>query len=99
MNILDKIDNMLSELFIEKAEDDIEMLRLSMIAEFDAANLYERFAKQTRNEDIRKAMLDIAKEEKVHAGEFEALLMKLDPEYSKDKKEGYKEIKDLIGRK
>ena len=90
-----KLKNFLNEIFIEKAKTDKEMLRVSMIAELDAANLYERFAEQTDNEDIKKAMLSIAKEEKVHAGEFESLLKTIDPEYMIAKADGYKEIEDM----
>lgn len=95
----------LNELFIQQGEieamskgkqKDVVMLRLSMIAELDASNLYERFAELTSNADIKKVMLDVAYEEKVHAGEFESLVEELDENYEKAEDEGEKEIEDLI---
>jgi len=43
-----------------------------MIAELDAINFYEQMAALTEDEGIRKVLLDIAKEEKTHMGEFQA---------------------------
>jgi rubrerythrin len=43
-------------------------------------NLYEQLAALTDNADIRKAMSDIAKEEKNHVGELQTLLPRLDQE-------------------
>ena len=65
---------------VKKEELDKEILRLGMIAELDAVNLYEQLAAMTENENIKKVLLDIAKEEKTHVGEFQALLLKLDKE-------------------
>jgi len=90
-----KLKNYLTEIFIEDAKTDKEMLRVSIIAELDAANLYERFASQTDDEQIKKVMLDIAEEEKVHAGEFESLLKKIDPNFASAKKDGYREVEDM----
>ncbi|MEO0005683.1 MAG: rubrerythrin, partial [candidate division WOR-3 bacterium] len=42
-------------------------------------------------------LLDIAREEKTHFGEFEALLLKLDEEQKKEMEEGKKEVEELIG--
>ena len=101
----DKKEN-ISELFIKQGEieamdagpqRDIAMLRLSMIAELDASNLYDRFADLATQESIRKVMLDISHEEKVHAGEFETLLEKFDESYEKAEEEGEKEVEDLVG--
>ena len=41
--------------------------------------------------------MDIAKEEKTHVGEFEALLLKIDKEYEKELEHGKEEIEELIG--
>ncbi len=43
---------------------DKEILRVGMIAELDAISLYEQMAAMTESEDIKKVLLDIAKEEK-----------------------------------
>jgi len=59
-----------------KEEDvDKEILRLGMIAELDAVNLYEQLAAKTKNKKIKEVLLDIAKEEKTHVGEFQTLLL------------------------
>jgi len=80
---------------VKKEDIDKEILRAGMIAELDAINFYEQMAAMTENEDIRKILLDIAKEEKTHVGEFEALLIKLDKEYEKELEEGKKEVEEL----
>ena len=41
--------------------------------------------------------MDIAKEEKTHVGEFQALLLNKDKEQEKELKEGKGEIEELIG--
>jgi len=76
---------------------DFEILRLSIIAELDAVNLYEQLAEKTKNPNIKKVLLDIAKEEKVHVGEFQELLNQLDSENIPSLEDGKKEIEELIG--
>jgi len=75
---------------------DLEILRASIIAEFDAVNLYEQFSEETENSKIRKVLLDIAKEEKVHIGEFQAVLKELDSEHSSSEEEGRKEVEEMV---
>jgi len=80
---------------IKKEDLDKEILRAGIIAELDAINLYEQMAAITENENIRKILLDIAKEEKTHVGEFQTLLLKEDKEQEKELEEGKKEIFEL----
>jgi len=80
---------------VQKKDLDKEILRLGMIAELDAVNLYEQLAAMTQNRTMKRVLLDIAKEEKTHMGEFQALLLKLDREQVKELKEGEKEVKEL----
>ena len=80
---------------VEKGKIDEEILRIGMIAELDAVNLYEQLAAMTENERIKKILLDIAKEEKTHIGEFQALLLELDKEQVKELEEGKKEVEEL----
>ncbi len=92
---------MLSKIPIElknvKAEDlDKEILRAAVIAELDAINLYEQMAAVTKDENIKKILLDIAKEEKTHVGEFQALLLKMDKEQKEELEEGKKEVEELV---
>lgn len=80
---------------VKKEEANKEILRLAMIAELDAISLYEQLAAATENAGIKKVFLDIAKEEKTHAGEFQALLLKEDPEQMKELQSGRKEVEEL----
>ncbi len=82
---------------VKKEDLDKEILRVGMIAELDAVSLYEQMAAMTENENIKKILLDIAKEEKTHMGEFQALLLKLDKEQEKELEEGKKEVDELTG--
>lgn len=91
---------MLSQIPIEieklKKEDlDKEILRVGMIAELDAVSLYEQLAAITENSNIKKVFLDIAKEEKTHVGEFQAMLLREDKEQVEELGEGKKEIEEL----
>jgi rubrerythrin len=84
---------------VKKEEIDRVMLRAAIIGELDAINLYEEMAALTENKDIRKVMLDIAKEEKAHVGEFQTLLLRLDQEQVEKLEEGRKEVEELTGKK
>ena len=93
---------MLSKIPIElknvgREDLDKEILRLGIIAELDAINLYEQLANMTENEDIKKVLMDIANEEKTHVGEFLALLLKRDEEQVKELEKGRKEVEELTG--
>lgn len=80
---------------IKKEDLDKEILRAGIIAELDAVNLCEQMASVTENKNIKKILLDIAKEEKTHVGEFQALLLKEDEEQEKELEEGKKEVEEL----
>ena len=77
-----------------KEEIDKEILRVGMIAELDAVSLYEQLAVMTENNGIKEILLDIAKEEKTHVGEFQALLLKLDKEQVEELEKGKKEVEE-----
>jgi rubrerythrin len=74
-----------------------EILRGAIIAELDAINLYEQMAALTDDEDIRKVLLDIAREEKTHVGEFQTMLLRLDAEQVSEMEHAKEEIQELIG--
>jgi rubrerythrin len=80
---------------VDKESMDKEILRLGIIAELDAINLYEQLADMTENEDIKKVLMDIANEEKTHVGEFLALLLKKDEEQVKELEKGRREVEEL----
>lgn len=93
-------ENMLSKIPIDfkkvsKEDLDKEILRVGMIAELDAVSLYEQLAAMTENEKMKKILLDIAKEEKTHVGEFQTLLLEMDAEQEKELEEGKKEVAEL----
>lgn len=92
-NIPFKFEN-LSEEDVEK-----EILRIGMIAELDAINLYEQLASLTKDINIKKVLLDIAKEEKTHVGEFLTLLLMKDKEGKEELKNGEEEIIKLLREK
>ncbi|MGB9806678.1 MAG: ferritin family protein [Thermoproteota archaeon] len=83
---------------VKKEEINKEVLRVAIIAELDAINLYEQLAQATDSEDIRKVLLDIAKEEKTHFGEFQALLLREDKEQVLELEKGKKEVEELTGK-
>jgi rubrerythrin len=83
---------------VKKGDMDREILRAGIIAELDAINLYEQMAAMTKNDDIKKILLDIAKEEKTHVGEFLTLLLGKDREQGVELEKGKEEIEALIGK-
>jgi rubrerythrin len=94
-NLLSKIPIELEK--IKKENLNKEILRAAVIAELDAINLYEQMAALTDNTHIKAILLDIAKEEKTHVGEFQTLLLKNDTEQEKELEEGKKEVEELTG--
>lgn len=81
-----------------KEASDREILRVAIIAELDAINLYEQLAAMTNDKGLKTVLQDVAKEEKTHVGEFQALLLKLDGEQEAELAEGKKEVDELIGK-
>lgn len=79
-----------------KDQIDKEILRAGMIAELDAVSFYEQMASMTNNENIKKVLIDIAREEKTHIGEFEAMLLSLDKEQVQESEKGRKEIEEMM---
>jgi rubrerythrin len=91
---------MLSKIPIEsnkigKKELDKQILRVAIIAELDAINLYEQLAAQTDDADMKKVLMDVAGEEKTHYGEFQTMLLNKDKEQVKELDKGKQEVKEL----
>lgn len=80
---------------VEKKLLDCEILRVAIIAELDAVNLYEQLAASTTNENLKKVLLEVAREEKTHVGEFQTLLLKEDKEQAEELEKGKKEAEDI----
>ncbi len=83
---------------VSKENIDKEILRTGIIAELDAINLYEQLAAATDNGDLKDILMDIAKEEKTHVGEFQALLLSLDKQQVEELEAGKKEVEEELGR-
>jgi rubrerythrin len=83
---------------MSKENIDREILRAGIIAELDAVSFYEQMAALTENNDIKTILIDIAKEEKTHVGEFQALLLMLDKQQEKELEEGKKEVEEELGK-
>ena len=75
-----------------------EILRAAIIAELDAINFYEQMAALTDDKDIRAVLLDIAREEKTHVGEFQTMLLRFDAEQVKEMEHAQREITELTGK-
>jgi rubrerythrin len=82
---------------VRKEEIDKEVLRAAIIAELDAVSLYEQMAALAQDGNIKRVLLDVAKEEKTHVGEFQALLLKKDGQQAEELEEGRKEVQEKIG--
>ncbi len=76
---------------------DAQVLRLAVIAELDAISLYEQLAAVASSEEIKKVLLDVAKEEKTHVGEFLEMLLRVDKEQVEELEKGREEIKEILG--
>ena len=81
---------------IDEEDLDKQILRLAIMAELDAINLYEQLANMTEDENIRTILLDVAREEKTHVGEFMALLLNLDEEQVEELEAGKEEVEELL---
>ena len=75
---------------------DNQIIRIGLVAELDAINLYEQMAELTENLHIKTVLLDIANEEKEHVGEFQYLLLKYDEQQIGALEKGKKEVQELM---
>ena len=77
-------------------EELIRAIRYMVAAEYEAVQLYMQLAESTDNELAKEVLVDIADEERVHAGEFLRLLKELAPDEEEKYKEGYEEVEEMI---
>ncbi|MEL9990513.1 MAG: family 1 encapsulin nanocompartment shell protein [Thermoproteus sp.] len=90
------------EIFREKELSEGEVadaLRVAIMAELDAINLYLQLSRLIKEERVRKVFEDVAKEEKTHFGEFLALLKAYDKEQGGQLQAGASEVEELTGVK
>ncbi len=76
----------------------VRAIRFMVAAEYEAIQLYQQTAESTDNALAKEVLLDIADEEKEHAGEFLRLLRELDAQEEEFYKEGYREVEEIIAK-
>ena len=81
---------------LDKKELKKQILRVAIIAELDAISLYEQLASMTDDENLKKVLLDVAKEEKTHVGEFLEMLLSIDKEQVEEIEKGREEIREIL---
>jgi len=79
-------------------EELVRAIRFMIAAEYEAIQLYQQTAESTDNELAKEVLIDIANEEKEHAGEFLRLLKELDADEENFYKEGYEEVEEMIAK-
>jgi len=70
----------------------VRAIRFMVSAEYEAIQLYMQLAESTDNTLAQQVLVDIANEERVHAGEFLRLLHELDPEEAGFYQQGAQEV-------
>jgi len=75
-------------------EELIRAIRYMIAAEYEAIQLYMQLAESIDDELAKHVLVDIADEERVHAGEFLRLLKHLAPEEEKLYSEGAQEVEE-----
>jgi rubrerythrin len=79
-------------------EELVRAVRFMIAAEYEAIQLYQQTAESTDNKIAKEVLVDIANEEKEHAGEFLRLLRELEPEEENFYREGYEEVEEMIAK-
>ena len=74
----------------------VRAIRFMIAAEYEAIQLYMQLAESTDDELAKDVLVDIADEERVHAGEFLRLLHHLAPDEAKFYEEGAEEVEEEI---
>jgi rubrerythrin len=76
-------------------EELVRAIRLDLAAEHEAVHLYMAHAEATDHPLAKKVLIDIADEERVHAGEFARLISILTGDEDKLLAEGAKEVDEM----
>lgn len=76
-------------------EELVRAVRLNIAAEHEAVHLYMAHAEVTDHPLVKKVLIDIANEERVHIGEFEYLLQLLTGDEDDWVAEGREEVKEI----
>ena len=73
----------------------VRAIRFMIAAEYEAIQLYMQLAESIDDELAQEVLIDIADEERVHAGEFLRLLKYLEPEEEEFYAEGAEEVDEI----
>ncbi|MBN1242213.1 MAG: rubrerythrin [Spirochaetales bacterium] len=74
----------------------VRAIRFMIAAEYEAIQLYMQLAESTDNKLAQDVLVDIANEERVHAGEFLRLLKELAPDEEDFYREGAEEVEEEL---
>ena len=74
----------------------VRAIRFMVSAEYEAIQLYMQLAEATDDVLAKEVLIDIADEERVHAGEFLRLLLHLAPDEEEMYQEGYEEVEEMM---
>ncbi|MCQ8893317.1 MAG: rubrerythrin [Methanolinea sp.] len=77
----------------------VRAIRLMVAAEYEAVQMYTQLAESIDNDLAREVLLDIADEERVHAGEFLRLLQELVPDEPDFYAQGAAEVEAEIAKR
>ncbi|KPK46424.1 MAG: Rubrerythrin [Dehalococcoidia bacterium SM23_28_2] len=78
-------------------EELVRAIRMDLAAEHEAVHLYMAHADATDHPLAKKVLIDIANEERVHAGEFARLISILTKDEDKFLAEGAEEVDEMAG--
>ena len=73
----------------------IRAIRFSISAEYEAIQFYMQLAESTNSKRAIAVLVDVADEERVHAGEFLRLLRELAPDEAEFYAKGAKEVEAM----
>jgi len=76
----------------------VRAVRFMIAAEYEAIQLYMQLAESTDHALAKEVLVDIANEERVHAGEFLRLLKELSPDEETFYAEGAHEVEEEIAK-
>jgi rubrerythrin len=77
---------------------DEDLIRLALSAELSAINLYKGLADRATSSDVKILLLDLAKEEQVHAGELQYILEQVDTTESYLHQDGRNEAFEKVSK-
>ena len=76
----------------------IRAIRLMVVDEYEAISIYTALAESIDNQLAKEVLIDIANEERVHAGEFLRLLKELAPDEEQWYADGAAEVEAEIAK-